>query len=176
MKHTSRAKSGDEKPAVIVWVESSHTPSHLERTSGIVKGLVNEGVHVMLIAGHSMFEAAIANGGDLQHFGIPKSVEIVSLPTTNENMNVVPKDKEHPEYAMWQYMNDPAVTAARRKMISEAVLGLEKRGYKPTHLVAEMWPTGFGMFTDEIGHLKRVMNSLNRGAKLYPVVRDIPFF
>lgn len=170
------SKPSEAKPAVIFWVESSHTPSHLERATGVIQGLVREGVHVVLVASDTTFSAAMANGGDLQAFGIPKEVEIVPLPTECAGEAPGRVKQENPEYALWQYMNDPAVTTQRNEQITQAIGSLGKRGYKVSHILTEMWPTGFGMFSNEIIHLQRVAKRHFPAAKLCPIVRDIPVF
>ena len=164
------------RPAVVFWLESSHTPSHFERSVGIIQGLVEKGIHVAVVAGDTTYDAAVANGGTLKDFGLPDSVEVIRLPTRRPGNCKGIEPPDHPEYAVWQYMNDPVVQSERRRVITKALQGMTERGYKISHVLTEMWPTGFGMFSKEIMHLQREAKRLCPNARLCPIVRDIPVF
>lgn len=161
--------------AVVHWVESTHTPSHLERFAEITREVAKIGVHQVLLSGDKGLEMATDRSGSLQEFGFDSSIQVVSLPTERQTgQNAEAHSDFDPSYALWQYMNDPVVVHARRNIISQTLQGIKQDGLQVSHVIPEMYPVGMCILGAEVEYLHDTAKSMFPNALVTPLARDIP--
>lgn len=164
-----------ESFAVVHWVESTHTPSHLERFAEITRELARIGVSQVLMSGEDGLRMAIDRSGSLEEFGFPKEVTVVPLPTHRTDAASVESEIPHDSaFALWQYMNDPSVVSERQGVIEKTLGAIQDRGLRVSHVIPEMYPVGMCILGSEVEFLHHTTKALFPDAKVTPLARDIP--
>ncbi len=163
----------EHSPRILMWIESSLTASHADRMIDVVNGMIARGFAVDIMASEDTIAAMTNNGQiDLKDYGFDHSVDYITLPSQTTYNRIKGDFKASPmlDGSPFEFMAHPEVRRQRLQKIDHA---LSKREY--VYLVPELWPTGYGTFSDEMQYMANRAKMVNPDTLVYPLGRDIPY-